>query len=108
MVSELVKKMQLKEEFSVLLLNANPGIHPHFDGVRFEYKGFDNQKYDSLVMFAKDEQEIGQYLPKADEHSKPNCLFLEIHSDADVFFGEFASTNKRDFLGWIHQIKKPQ
>lgn len=104
MVSELVKKMQLKEEFSVLLLNANPGIHPHFDGVRFEYKGFDNQKYDSLVMFAKDEQKIGQYLPKADEHSKPNCLFLEIHSDTDDFFVEFASTNKRDSLGWIHHI----
>ena len=104
MVSELVKKMQLKEEFSVLLLNANPGIHPHFDGVRFEFKGFDNQKYDSLVMFAKDEQEIGQYLPKADEHSKPNCLFLEIHSDTDDFFVEFASTNKRDSLGWIHHI----
>lgn len=70
MGSELAKKFQLKSEYSVLMLNSNPDIHPLFDGIRLQYHSTENEGFDSVIMFAKDENEIGQYLPKADSHLK--------------------------------------
>ncbi len=75
MISALVKKLQLKEEFSVLLFNANPRIHPLFDGIRFEYEHFNDKDFDSVILFTKNETEISKYLPKAGKHLKSNGLF---------------------------------
>ena len=74
MVSGLAKKFQLKSEYSVLLLNSNPDIHPLFDGVRLEYSSQENKGFDSVIMFARNEDEIGQFLPRADSNLKPKGL----------------------------------
>ncbi len=189
MATTLAKKFQLKEEYSVLLLNSNPGMHPLFEGIRIQYNNFDDHSFDSVILFAKDEQEIGQLLPKADEHLKPQGLLwlsypkktgsiptslnrdttwsiikeygmepvrlisvddnwssmrlvkveerkkpstfgqdppgvdratktvtppkdlqrlLDENPDAQAFFDEIAYTYKREYVGWIHQAKKPE
>ncbi len=74
MVSAIAKKMLLKEEYSVLLLNSNPNVHPLFDGIRFEYSATENRGFDSVIMFAQNEEEIGRFLPKADSSLKPKGL----------------------------------
>lgn len=74
MVSAVAKKLQIKEDYSVLLLNSNPDLHPLFDGIRLEYSSENNRGFDSVIMFAKDEEEIGQFLPKADNNLKPRGL----------------------------------
>jgi hypothetical protein len=74
MVSGLAKKFQLKSEYSVLMLNSNPDVHPLFDGIRLQYHATENKGFDSVIMFARDEEEIGQFLPKADLNLKPKGL----------------------------------
>lgn len=74
MVSGIAKKFQLKSEFSVLMLNSNPDVHPLFDGIRLGYSAKENTGFDSVIMFVRDEYEIGQYLPKADSSLKPKGL----------------------------------
>ena len=67
----LFKKFQLKEEFSVLMLNSNPDIHPLFDGIRLEFSGAGDHSYDSVIFFAKEETDISETLPVADTNRKP-------------------------------------
>lgn len=74
MVSGIAKKFQLKSEYSVLMLNSNPDVHPLFDGIRLGYSAKENTGFDSVIMFVRDEYEIGQYLPKADSSLKPKGL----------------------------------
>ncbi len=65
MVNPLLKKLQIKEEFSVLLMNSNPSVHPLFEGVRVEYSGVNNEDYDSIILFTKNEEELNDWVPKA-------------------------------------------
>ncbi len=65
MVSVTEKKNHLKKEYSVLMLNSNPEAHPLFEGIRLQYSSSTGKGFDSVIMFAQDENEFGQYLPKA-------------------------------------------
>ena len=71
MDNPLRKKFQLKEEYSVLLLNSNPSVHPLFEGIRVQFEGMGDHSFDSVIFFARDEQEINQQLPKAEANRKP-------------------------------------
>lgn len=70
MANPLLKKFQIKEEFSVLLMNSNPSIHPLFDGARVEYKAATNDEYDSVILFTKNEEELRKWVPEADKAQK--------------------------------------
>lgn len=74
MATSLAKKLQIKEEYSVLLINSNPAIHPLFEGMRVEYESFGNSDFDSVILFARNEDEIGQFLPQADDKLKSKGL----------------------------------
>lgn len=65
MENPLLKKLQLKEEFSVLLMNSNPDVHPLFEGLRIEFSEIGNSQYDSVIIFTKNEDELRNLVPKA-------------------------------------------
>lgn len=71
MDQSLFKKFQLKDEFSVLMLNSNPDIHPLFDGIRLEFSGAGDHSYDSVIFFSKNESELSEILPIAESNRKP-------------------------------------
>lgn len=70
MKNELLKKLQIKEEFSVLLMNSNPSVHPLFEGVRIELNAASDQGYDSVILFARKEDELRQWVPEASKFPK--------------------------------------
>lgn len=65
MKKSLFKKLQIKKEYSVLLMNSNPEIHPLFEGIRIEFREKKEEHYDSVILFAKSEDEISRLLPDA-------------------------------------------
>lgn len=70
MKNPLLKKFQLKEEYSVLLMNSNPAIHPLFEGIRIEFSNIDNQEFDSVILFTKNENELRRWIPEASKKQK--------------------------------------
>lgn len=70
MKNPLLKKFQLKEEFSVLLMNSNPAIHPLFEGIRLELSSIKDEEYDSVILFTKNEEELKKWVPKASKKQK--------------------------------------
>ena len=70
MEPSLFKKFQLKEEFSVLMLNSKPNVHPLFDGFRLEYAGAGDHSYDSVVFYSKNEAEITEHPSEKDTNQK--------------------------------------
>ncbi len=77
MSNPLFKKLQLKDDYSVLLMNSNPGIHPLFDGIRIEFSSTKDEHYDSVILFTKNESEIKEWVPKAtDKQKKEGQLWL--------------------------------
>ena len=65
MGNPLLKKFQIKDEYSVLLMNSNPSLHPLFDGVRIEYSDVTDEDFDSIILFTKNEQELRKWIPEA-------------------------------------------
>ncbi|GAB5407683.1 MAG: YdeI/OmpD-associated family protein [Balneolaceae bacterium] len=77
MENPLLKKFQLKEESSVLLMNSNPTVHPLFEGVRIEYSDIQNQDFDSVILFTENEDELRKWVPKATKkHTREKKLWL--------------------------------
>ena len=70
MNNPLLKKLQIKEEFSVLLMNSNPSVHPLFEGIRVELKAANDQDYDSVILFTKNEDELRHWVPEASKLPK--------------------------------------
>lgn len=70
MINPLAKKFQIKEEYSVLMMNSNPDVHPLFDGVRIEYKSSSEQQFDTVILFTRNEDELIRLITKADEKTK--------------------------------------
>ena len=67
MIRPILNKFQIKEEFSVLLMNSNPAVHPQFDGVRIEYKAASNNEYDSVILFTKNEERLLNWVPEVEK-----------------------------------------
>ncbi|RNC83819.1 MAG: DUF3052 family protein [Balneola sp.] len=77
MSNPLFKKLQLKDDYSVLLMNSNPGVHPLFDGIRIEFSSADDEHFDSVILFTKNESELREWIPKAaDRQKKEGQLWL--------------------------------
>ncbi|MEQ9308175.1 MAG: YdeI/OmpD-associated family protein [Balneolaceae bacterium] len=77
MENPLLKKFQLKEEYSVLLMNSNPSIHPLFEGVRVEYSEINDQEFDSVILFTKNERELRKWVPEVSKkHNKTDQFWL--------------------------------
>lgn len=77
MENPLLKKFQIKEEHSILLMNSNPSIHPLFEGVRIEYSDIQNQDFDSIILFTKNEEELRKWVPKVSKkHKKTDQFWL--------------------------------
>lgn len=70
MINPLAKKFQIKEEYSVLMMNSNPDVHPLFDGVRIEFKPAANEQYDTVILFTRNEEELTRLVSEADHKTK--------------------------------------
>lgn len=70
MENPLLKKLQIKDEYSVLLMNSNPAIHPLFEGVRIEFNPSQKDTFDSVILFTKNEDELTKLVSTADEKRK--------------------------------------
>lgn len=70
MNNTLLKKLHIKEEYSVLLMNSNPLVHPLFEGVRIELSVTDDQDYDSVILFTRNEEELRKWVPEASDLPK--------------------------------------
>ncbi len=70
MNNTLLKKLQIKEEYSVLLMNSNPSVHPLFEGVRIELSVAGDQDYDSVILFTRNEEELRKWVPEASDLPK--------------------------------------
>ncbi len=77
MSNPLFKKLQLKDDFSVLLMNSNPNVHPLFEGIRIEFSSLKDEHFDSVILFTKNESELQEWIPKAtDKQKKEGQLWL--------------------------------
>mgnify|MGYP003640278955 CR=1 FL=1 len=84
MENPLLKKFQLKEEYSVLLMNSNPSVHPLFEGVRLELSSIKDKEYDSVILFMKNEEELNKWVPEASKkHKKDGKLWLSYPKRSD-------------------------
>ena len=89
MPNPLIKKFQIKEEYSVLLMNSNPNIHPLFEGIRVEYKASKGEEFDSVILFTKSEQEILDLVPQAEANKKKEgLLWLSYPKQSGTIPGE--------------------
>lgn len=70
MKNPLQKKFQLKDEYSVLLMNSKPDIHPLFEGIRVEFSNIENTQFDSVILFTKNEEELRHWVPEAESKRK--------------------------------------
>ncbi len=77
MSNPLFKKLQLKDDFSVLLMNSNPSVYPLFDGIHIEFSSAKDEHFDSVILFIKNESELQHWIPKAtDKQKKEGQLWL--------------------------------
>lgn len=71
----LLKKLQIKDEYSVLLMNSNPSIHPLFEGARIEFSPSKKEEFDSVILFTRNEKELTNLVSNADEKRRENGIF---------------------------------
>lgn len=70
MNNPLAKKFQIKEEYSVLMMNSNPDVHPLFNGVRIEFHPTADEQYDTVILFTRNEEELTRLVSEADQKTK--------------------------------------
>lgn len=72
MKNPLLIKFQIKDEYSVLLMNSNPSVHPLFSGVRLEFSPNDDGDFESVILFTQNELELRTWFPEALSRKKVN------------------------------------
>ncbi len=72
MKNSLRKKLQIKEEFSVMLMNSNPSVHPLFEGARIELNAASDQDYDSMILFTRNEDKLKRWTNNAKKEETRN------------------------------------
>lgn len=64
MNKELTKKLNVKEDQRVLLINCPEELLPNFEGINYERKPTKHSNYDSVIIFTHDEKELNTFLPQ--------------------------------------------
>jgi hypothetical protein len=70
MNEQLIKKLNIKDGQTVLLINCPEKFESDFDGLSFEKDHAIKKSYDSVIIFVYNEKELADLLPKNQSHSK--------------------------------------
>jgi hypothetical protein len=60
----LIKKLNIKEEQTVLLINCPEELVADFDGLSLDKNSATKKAYDSVIIFVHNEKELAELLPK--------------------------------------------
>ncbi len=60
----LIKKLNIKEEQTVLLINCPEKLEADFDGLSLDINSATKKAYDSVIIFVHNEKELAELLPK--------------------------------------------
>tara|TARA_R110002096_G_scaffold183757_21_gene362023 strand:- start:1029 stop:1658 length:630 start_codon:yes stop_codon:yes gene_type:complete len=71
MASDLQKKLQLKQESKLLILNASPSEVILFSGLDVMTEPELDTNFDTLIVFIETAEGISEWLPKIELHSTP-------------------------------------
>ena len=71
MDKELIKKLNIKDEQSVLLIHCPEDLGSNFEGLAIDKKP-SKKEYDSVIIFVHSEEELAEFLPKNQKYSKKN------------------------------------
>ena len=66
MQNPLIKKLQIKNDHSLLIADCPAELKPLFDGLPAEYASPAGKKFDVVLLFAHNELEILEQIPRAD------------------------------------------
>lgn len=66
----LIKKLIIKEEQTVLLINCPEELEADFEGLSLEKNYATKKAYDSVIIFVHNENELAELLPKNQKFSK--------------------------------------
>jgi hypothetical protein len=67
---ELIKKLNIKEEQTVLLINCPEELEADFEGLSLEKNSATKKAYDSVIIFVHNKEELSDLLPKNQFFSK--------------------------------------
>lgn len=70
MNNALLKKLNIKDGQTVLLINCPKKLQVKFDGLEADINSAKNAVYDSVIIFVHDEKELGELLPRNKKFSK--------------------------------------
>ena len=76
MNKELIKKLNIKEDQSVLLINCTKELEFNFEGLNYRTNPEKKNKYDSVIMFTHDEKELKNLLSDNIQFSKKDGKLL--------------------------------
>lgn len=99
----LIKKLNIKEEQTVLLINCPEELVADFDGLSLDINSATKKAYDSVIIFVHNEKELTELLPKNKSFSeKEGKLWVAYPKKS----GSIASDLNRDIIwGIVNGLK---
>ncbi len=74
MVNDLQKKLQLKQESKLLILNASSSETKLFLGLDVLTEIERNSNFETIIVFIKTAEDISEWLPKIELYNSPNTM----------------------------------
>lgn len=71
MQNPLSKKLQIKDTFSVLILNAPNEVLSEFEGIDFDAVANQQIVYDTIIAFTENKAMLSEWIPKAAAYRQP-------------------------------------
>lgn len=71
MANPLVKKLQLKPEYAILILNAPEEVLREFSGIEYDLTPDPKTTYDTIIVFVLNKEELSLWIPKAAQYRQP-------------------------------------
>lgn len=99
----LIKKLNIKEAQSVLLINCPTELETDFDGSDVEKNSYETESYDSVIIFVHNEKELAKLLPENQSFSKKDGKFWVAYPKKS---GSISSDLNRDIIwGIVNGLK---
>lgn len=99
----LIKKLIIKEEQTVLLINCPEELEADFEGLSLEKNSATKKAYDSVIIFVHNENELAELLPKNQKFSKKDGKLWVAYPKKS---GSISSDLNRDIIwGIVNGLK---
>jgi len=99
----LIKKLNIKEEQNVLLINCPEKLEIDFEGLSLDKNSATKKAYDSVIIFVHNEDELAELLPKNQKFSKKDGKLWVAYPKKS---GSISSDLNRDIIwGIVNGLK---